>query len=187
MEKTKILAFAGSTRKDSFNKKLVNLTAGLAEVAGAEVQLIDLANFRLPLYDGDEEAADGMPAKAAELKRMMAASHGFIIASPEYNGSLSAVLKNTIDWVSRPGGTEESAFRGKTALIVAASPGGLGGLRGLRHLREVLGNLGTLVVPEQHAVSKAYEAFTEDGVSDSVREKVGPMVESFVDRTSRLR
>ena len=163
--KPRILAFAGSTRKDSYNKKLVRIAAKAAEECGAEVTLVDLKDMPMPLFDEDLEREAGMPEAAAKLKELMVKSDGFLIASPEYNSSITAVLKNAIDWVSRPVPNEPSllAFKGKTAVLMSASPGNLGGLRGLVHLRAILGNIGVMVLPDQTAVPKAYEAFDSDG------------------------
>jgi chromate reductase, NAD(P)H dehydrogenase (quinone) len=172
-EKTKILAFAGSTRKDSFNKKLVKIAAEAARSAGAEVTVIDLRDLPLPLYDGDQEAADGLPANAKRLKELFLAHQGLLISSPEYNSSISGVLKNAIDWVSRPAPGEGSlaCFDRKVAALMSASPGALGGLRGLVHLRAILGNIKVLVIPEQIAVSKAMEAFNADGSLKDARQQ----------------
>ncbi len=161
----KILVFAGSTRAASFNKKLAAVAAMAAEGAGANVTRLDLRDLAMPLYDGDLEAADGLPDNAQAFKDALVAHDGFLIASPEYNGLISAVLKNAIDWASRPRPDEPPlvAFRGKVAGIMAASPGGLGGLRGLVHLRQLLTNIGVLVVPDQIAIAKAGQAFAEDG------------------------
>lgn len=162
MSQLKILAFAGSTRAGSFNKKLIAVAADLARQAGAEVKLIDLRDYPMPLYDGDDEARSGLPEKAAQLKLDMQWADAFLIASPEYNSSISAVLKNTIDWTSRAGAVEGSVYAGKTAAIISASPGALGGLRGLKHLRDILMNLGMLVLTQQHAVSQAHQAFNDN-------------------------
>jgi NAD(P)H-dependent FMN reductase len=161
----RILAFAGSTRKESFNKKLVRIAAQGAREQGAEVTLIDLKDFALPLFDQDLEAVEGIPEAATRLKRLMVEHDGLLIASPEYNSSITAVLKNTIDWVSRRAGDEPPlvAFRGKVATLMSASPGALGGLRALVHVRSILGNIGVIVLPEQIAVAKAHEAFNPDG------------------------
>lgn len=164
--KPKILAFAGSARADSFNKKLVKIAAAGATKAGAEVTLIDLKRYPMPIYDGDLEQANGIPEPAAKFKKLMIEHDGLLISSPEYNSSISALLKNAIDWASRPGGEQEpplAAFNDKVAGLMAASPGALGGLRGLVHLRAILGNINVLVLPGQRAVSKAHEAFNEDG------------------------
>jgi NAD(P)H-dependent FMN reductase len=160
-----ILAFAGSTRKDSFNKKLVQIAAQGAREGGAEVTVIDLKDFPLPLFDEDLEASDGPPPNAVALKKLFIAHQGLLIASPEYNSSVTAVLKNTLDWISRPapGEARLAAFQGKVATLLSASPGALGGLRGLVHLRAVLGNVGVIVLPDQISVSKAYEAFDAGG------------------------
>lgn len=162
----RLLAFGGSLRRDSYNQKLAAVAAAGAREAGAEVTVIALRDFPLPLFDADVEEADGMPENAKKLKALFREHHGFIIASPEYNSSITAALKNTIDWVSRAESDDEpalSAFTGKTAALCAASPGALGGLRGLVHLRAILGNLGITLLPDQVAVSKAYDAFDEHG------------------------
>jgi NAD(P)H-dependent FMN reductase len=161
----KILAFAGSTRIDSYNKKLVKIAAAGAKVAGAEVTYIDLRDLPLPLFDEDLEAKEGLPANARTFKDLLISHQGLLIASPEYNSSLTAVLKNAIDWASRPAPNEAplAAFAGKVATIMSASPGAIGGLRGLVHLRSILGNIKVLVLPDQVALPKAYEAFDADG------------------------
>ena len=149
----KILVFAGSARRDSVNKKLARAAASAVDGAGGQSTLLDLADFELPLYDGDVEAASGLPEAARRLQQAFRDHDGFCLACPEYNGSITPLLKNVIDWVSRPDGGEKgpSPYRGKTVLLVAASPGGLGGLRGLVHVRAILGNLGCLVLPDQRA------------------------------------
>lgn len=164
MPSPKILAFAGSTRSDSWNKKLIKVAAEGARAAGAEVTLIDLRDFPLPLFDQDLEAA-GFPEVARKLKQLFLQHQGLLISSPEYNSSISGVLKNAIDWVSRPEPGEASlaCFTDKVAGLVSASIGALGGLRGLVHLRAILGNIKVLVLPDQVAVSKAQEAFNPDG------------------------
>jgi chromate reductase, NAD(P)H dehydrogenase (quinone) len=161
----KILAFAGSTRIDSYNKKLVKISAAGAQEASAEVTYIDLRDLPLPLYDEDLEAQEGLPANVRTFKDLLISHQGLLIASPEYNSSLTAVLKNAIDWATRPAPNEAplAAFAGKVATIMSASPGALGGLRGLVHLRSILGNIKVLVLPDQIAVPKAYEAFNPDG------------------------
>lgn len=165
MTKPTILAFAGSTRTDSFNKKLVKIAAEGARDAGADVTVIDLRDFAMPLYDGDLEQKEGLPSNARKLKDLMLSHKGFLIASPEYNSSISGVLKNTIDWASRQSEGEQplACFQGKVAGIMSASPGGLGGLRGLVHVRSILGNIGIIVTPNQIAIAKAHEAFDADG------------------------
>ena len=161
----RILAFAGSTRTESFNKRLIKIAVAGAQAAGAEVTLIDLRDYPLPLFDGDLEAHDGLPANGRKLKDLFLAHHGLLMSCPEYNSSITGVWKNTIDWVSRPvpGEAPLACFDGKVAALMSASPGALGGLRGLVHVRAILGNIRVLVLPEQVAVPKASEAFNPDG------------------------
>ena len=161
----RILAFSGSTREGSFNRLLLKAAAKGARDAGAEVTEIDLRDHPLPLFDEDVERARGAPEAARRLKELFLAHAGLLVASPEYNSSVSGVLKNAIDWVSRPAPGEASlaCFRGKVAALLSASPGSLGGLRGLAALRSILGNIGVLVLPDQVAVPQAREAFLEDG------------------------
>ena len=166
MTSPKLVAFAGSTRLESFNKKLVHIAVHAAIAAGAEVTLVDLRELALPLYDGDVETADGLPEGAKRFKALLRESSGMLIASPEYNSSITAALKNAIDWATRPEADNEAplvAFRGKAAAIMSASPGALGGLRGLVTLRMLLGNIGVLVLPDQVTISSAHEAFDEEG------------------------
>jgi NAD(P)H-dependent FMN reductase len=169
----KLLAFAGSLRVDSFNKKLVKIAAGGARAAGADVTFLDLRDLPLPLYDEDLEKSAGLPPNARKLKDLLLTHHGLLIASPEYNSALSAVLKNAIDWASRPAPNEKplECFAGKTAGIMAASPGALGGLRGLVSLRSLLGNIRVLVLPDQFALVKAHEAFNADGTLKDAAQK----------------
>jgi len=171
----KILALAGSLRAESFNKKLVRIAVKGAEKAGAAVTLVDLRDLPLPIYDGDLEAASGIPENGKKLKRLFIDHAGLMIASPEYNSSVTALLKNTIDWVSRPEPNEAplAAFTGKVAAIMSASPGALGGLRGLVHLRAILGNIGTLVLPRQLAISRANDAFAADGTLKDPQQQAG--------------
>jgi chromate reductase, NAD(P)H dehydrogenase (quinone) len=165
MTQPKILAFAGSTREGSFNKKLLRLACEAARNAGAEVTCIELKDYPMPLYDGDLEKSEGIPANGMKLMELMIEHDAFLIASPEYNSAMSGVLKNAIDWASRPvpGKKPLVAFDGKTACILSASPGALGGLRGLFALRQVLSNIKVLVIPEQLTLPKANEAFDDNG------------------------
>ncbi len=170
----KILAFSGSLRKGSFNQQVVKIAAGGAEAAGAQVTVVNLRELPLPVYDADLEEAEGLPENARTLKALMKAHDGFLIASPENNSTLSAALKNAIDWASRREGDETPlvCFKGKTAVIMAASPGALGGLRGLNHLRSILSSIGVLVLPDQKAIPKAHEALTGNGaLNDPAKQK----------------
>ncbi|WP_088893437.1 NADPH-dependent FMN reductase [Leptolyngbya ohadii] len=161
----KILAFSGSARKDSFNQRVVQIAANGAKAVGAEVTVLNFRDLPLPLYDQDLEAEQGIPPNVMKLKEIMRAHHGLLIASPEYNSSVTPLLKNAIDWASRPvdGEPPLGCFDGRVAAIMSASPGGLGGLRGLIHLRSILGNLRVIMLPDQVAVTKAQEAFNLDG------------------------
>lgn len=161
----KVLAFAGSLRSGSLNRKLAKIAAEGAEAAGAEVTFIDLKDYPLPVYDGDLEAEQGLPANARRLKDLFIAHHGLLIASPEYNSSITAALKNTLDWISRQDGAESGLlpYEGKVAGLLSASPGNLGGLRSQETTRQILVQLGTLVVSRRLAVPRAHEAFDDDG------------------------
>lgn len=191
VKEVKILALAGSTREGSWNKKLAAAAAEAAREAGAEVTLIDLRDYPLPLYDGDLEKSQGLPDKAVALKALFKAHDGLLIASPEYNGGFSAVLKNVIDWVSRQHGEESGLlpYSGKVAGLLAASPGRLGGIRGLAMLRQILSGLQVMVIPQQHALSQAHQAFDEDGsLLDAAQQAaVAGIATRVVDLAGRLK
>ncbi|CAK6699944.1 NAD(P)H-dependent oxidoreductase [Synechococcus sp. BA-124 BA4] len=165
MSTIKILAFAGSARSDSFNKKLVKISGAGARAAGADVTDLDFRDLPLPLFDEDLERAEGLPDNAVKLKAMLKEHHGFLIACPEYNSSITPLLKNAIDWASRPEPSEPplACFNGKIAVLMSASPGRLGGLRGLAHVRSILCNIGVLVLPDQKAIGSAHQAFDANG------------------------
>ena len=165
MTKPKILAFSGSARKDSWNSRLVRLAVEGARQAGADVTVIDLKEYPLPIFDEDLEKEVGSPENATRLKKLFLEHDGLLISAPEYNSSITPLLKNTIDWVSRAAAGEAplAAYTGKVASLMSASPGGLGGLRGLVHVRSILGNIGVTVLPDQVAVARAFEAFAPDG------------------------
>lgn len=188
----KILAFAGSTRSDSDNKKLAKLGADAVRAAGAEATLVDLRDLPLPVFDQDLEAREGMPANGQKLKDLFLAHDALLIASPEYNSSITAVLKNAIDWVSRPSKPGEpglACFTGKVAALMSASPGALGGLRGLVHLRSILGNIQVLVLPDQMAIVKANDAFNADGSLKDANQQasVERIARKLVATTARLK
>ncbi len=165
MSKIRILAFAGSLRRESYNKKLVKVAAAGAKAAGAEVTEIDLRDLPMPIFDEDLEKSDGLHPNARKFKDVLLGHQGMLISSPEYNSSISAALKNAIDWASRPVSGEKplECFDGKVAGLMAASPGLLGGLRGLVTLRSILGNIRVIVLPDQFALVKANEALNSDG------------------------
>lgn len=161
----KILVFAGSLRTDSWNHKLAVAASKGAEAAGAVVTVIRLREFQLPLYDQEIEDHQGLPENCLKLKELFKAHHGLLIGCPEYNSSISGVLKNTIDWVSRPsdGETPLECFERKIVGLTAASPGGLGGIRGLPVERMLLGHIKAIVLPDQYALASCHEAFDGDG------------------------
>ena len=192
MSQPKILAFAGSTRSGSYNKQLVRAAAESGRTAGAEVTLIDLRDFPLPLFDEDLEKESGLPEEARKLKALFRDHDGLLIASPEYNSSITGVLKNALDWISRTESDDEpslAAVVGKTAALMSASPGGLGGIRGLVHLRSILGNIGVIVLPDQVTISAAYEAFDEDGgLKDAGKAaQVTKLAKALVEATGKLK
>lgn len=159
----KVLAFAGSTRADSYNKKLVHEAAAKAREMGAHVTVIDLKDYPMPLYDADLEAKEGMPEHAKKLRQLMVTHEAMIIASPEYNASIPAVLKNAIDWTSRTedGKFSKAPYQGKKIAIMSATPGKKGGIRALSHLRTVLKDVGGIVVPTQVEVARVHEPSLE--------------------------
>lgn len=160
-----LLFLSGSTRQQSFNKQLAQLAVNYArQDKEVEPVFVDLNDYPMPLYNGDDEASNGLPDNAIWLKKIFSESHGFFIASPEYNSSISALLKNTLDWISRSHLNDEpplTAFKDKVAAISSVSPGELGGLRGLVSLRMMLGNIGVHVIPAQVAIGSAFQAFDE--------------------------
>jgi len=191
MATLKVLAFSGSMRTDSLNKRLVRIAAAAVERAGAEVTHLDLRDLALPLYDGDMEARSGLPEGARRLKQLMDSHDAFLISSPEYNSSISGVLKNAIDWASRPlpGEPALAPFTGKIIGLMAASPGGFGGIRALGTLRAILENLGSIVVPKQLALPRAHEAFTEAGElkDPKVQASVEALANQLVEIASKLK
>ncbi len=161
----KVLVFAGSTRKDSVNKKLAAVAADTVRSAGGDVTLIDLADYPAPVYDGDIEAGEGIPQTMRELKTLIASHDAMLIVTPEYNGFVPPVLVNSLDWASRPEGEEASCavFTGKKVALAAASPGARGGVRVIPRLRDFLAELGTMIVPGFVTLPGAYQAFDENG------------------------
>jgi chromate reductase len=164
---SKLLFLAGSAREGSLNKRLARLAAQIAEANGLAATLVDLGDYPMPLYDGDLETRDGPPLNARKLKALMQVHPGVFIASPEYNASVTPLLKNTLDWISRVRDANEAplqVFKTRVFAIGAASPGGFGGMRSLITLRQILSlGLGALVLPEQVVVPRAADAFDEKG------------------------
>lgn len=190
-----LLVFAGSTRAGSYNRQLARVAAGMAEGRGAKVTLLELADFNIPLYNADLES-QGTPPDVIRLKELMHAHAGWIVCSPEYNGSVTALLKNTLDWASSPvkghpewGGSGIKPFAGKVVGLLSASPGALGGLRSLAQLAPILRNSQCWVAPRQFALSHAKEAFTPYGtlVHDAAHHAVQGVVDQVLFAAARLR
>jgi len=191
MPALKILVIPGSLRSGSLNARLAAATAQEFALAGAEVTRISLADFPLPIYDGDLQAKSGVPKHAINLKRMMGAHHGVVIVTPEYNSSVPALVKNTIDWVTRAQDTNETrgqVFRGRPFAIAAASENRLGGTRSLAALRLILSACHATVIPNQLALSFAGEAYDD---RDRLRhpadiEALKAMVRQLIDVSQRM-
>jgi len=189
----KTLVFAGSTRTHSYNRRLAHVAADLARAAGAEVTHLELADFDIPLYNAELEAR-GTPADVLRLKEAMDSHPAWIVCSPEYNGSYTGLLKNTLDWCSRPNPADRArsggaVYAGRAAAVVGSSPGALGGMRVLFHVRDVLGYLGMQVIPQQLAVGKAGEAVGADGrLRDAAQQgMLETLAAALVDTARRLR
>jgi chromate reductase, NAD(P)H dehydrogenase (quinone) len=188
----KLVAFAGSSRRGSFNQRILRIGMRAAEAAGAEIQHVDLKELDLPHMDQDLEAAQGLPAGAQRLKQAMIAADGFLIATPEYNSSYPSLLKNAIDWASRRQGDEKplAAFAGKTAGLIAASTGAQGGLRALTALRAVLQNIQVLVLPDMAATpGMKDESFDTDGNlgAETAQKRIESVARELVRVTAALR
>lgn len=160
-----VLAFAGSTRLESVNKKLVNQAARIAREMGASVTVLDLKNFPMPIYEADLEASEGMPENTKQFRQWMINSPMIFISSPQNNASVSALLKNVIDWCSRGenGGSSREAYKGKKFVLMSASPNKKGGAKGLIHLKAIIEDCGGEVFPIQISIPDAYNAFDENG------------------------
>lgn len=186
--RVKILCFSGSTRAESLNKKLAKLAVREIDALGAVATYIDLADFPMPLYNGDLEIRDGVPDHAIDLKEMFMAHQGIFIASPEYNAGYSPLLKNTLDWITRvsvEGEKPQAAFKDRIFAISAASTGSLGGIRALPLLRQTLtAGYGALVIPEQIALTRASDAFDENG--DLIEAHMASMFRAQISRLVEL-
>ncbi|TXH89297.1 MAG: NADPH-dependent oxidoreductase [Rhodoferax sp.] len=189
----KTLIFAGSTRTHSFNRRLAHNAAAMARTAGAEVTHIELADFDIPLYNADLEA-QGTPADVLRLKEIMDSHPAWIVCSPEYNGSYTGLMKNTLDWASSPvkghavWADGNRPFGGKVVGLLSASPGALGGLGSLTHLTPLLTGLQCWVCPTRFALGHAGEAFDEQGLlrSEAARGRVQAVVDQTLWAARRL-
>ncbi len=165
MKQPRILAFAGSLRQHSFNKRILKVAAAGAEKAGAAVTYLDLNEVPMPIYNADDQNKFGFSEHTLRMQGLLHSHDGLLIATPSYNGSLPAALKNVIDWCSRENELYRKAdvFPGKMAAIMSASPGSLGGVRALGHLRDVLSSVKVHVLPAEIAVSFAAKSFDGNG------------------------
>ncbi len=180
---TRILAFSGSARRDSLNRKLLAEVVGAARQAGGEVTLLDLNEYELPLYHGDFEEASGRPENAVKLATLISEHRGLLIASPEYNSQMTPLLKNTLDWCTRG---DANPFAGRVAAVVSASPGMFGGIRSMTLTRQLLTHLGCHVVPTQCILPQADQAFDEQGrLREPRHQKVVAAVAAMLVNTTR--
>lgn len=182
-----ILALAGSIRKDSYNQMLLDYAVAYAQEKGAQITVVDLKNLPIPVFNQDDEDASGLPENVRTLKKLFSKADGIIIASPEYNGAVTPLLKNVLDWVSRKEAPDEkilASYKGKTAALLSASPGSLGGIRGLSMLRTLLSNLGVIVLPNQVAVSDCSAVLSHEGISnENTARSVRRVVRSLIKYT----
>ena len=191
MPALKILVIPGSLRTGSLNARLAAVAAYQFAQAGAEVTRLSLADFPLPVYDGDLQSKSGVPKNAVNLKRMIGAHHGVLIVTPEYNASVPPLVKNTIDWVTRVQDAHETrgqVFRGRAFAIAAASESRLGGMRALAALRLILSACHASVIPNQLALSFAGQAYDD---MDRLKlppdiEALGALVRQLVDVSQRM-
>jgi chromate reductase, NAD(P)H dehydrogenase (quinone) len=190
---TKLLILAGSTRQNSFNRQLAQVAADLARAAGADVTLLELGDLDIPMYNADLEA-QATPPDVMKLKQIMLDHPAWIICSPEYNGSYTALLKNTIDWATSPVKSDPAwrdgfkSFTGKVVGMLSASPGALGGLRSQSHLLPLLINSQCWVAPKAFALSRAGEAFDANGqlINDKNRQSVQAVIDQVLFAAARL-
>ncbi|MCE8025663.1 NADPH-dependent FMN reductase [Billgrantia aerodenitrificans] len=186
----RILVFAGSAREHSFNKRLARLAAERVKHVGGLATFIDLRDYPMPLYDGDLESREGLPANARSLQALLAEHQGLLLASPEYNGFITPLMKNTLDWMSRSDGENSglALFAERVAAVVSASPGAFGGMRSLALLRQLLGNLGVTVLPNPLAIPRAGQAFSEAGelVDESQRQRLDALCRRLVTTLAKL-
>lgn len=189
-----ILAFAGSTRIKSYNKIVIQHAVEYIKSIGfnyniEQVKQVDLAEYPLPLYDGDLEEMHGIPEPAITLREMLKQNQVFIISSPEYNSSISGVLKNMIDWCSRPYNNEENllCFKEKMVILLSASVGNLGGIRGLAHVGNILHNLGCVILPYQLAIPNVHEEVSDQQqLPDKIKKKLQTIIKNNLDFIKKI-
>lgn len=187
----KILAFAGSLREHALSKRVVKIAVKGAEKAGGEVTYVDLRDYPMPIYNLDEHERNGFDPNALAFQGLLTEHDGFLIASPEYNGSLPAALKNAIDWASRPSEKypRSAVFSGKFAAMMSSSPGSLGGVRSLSHLRGVLTSISVNVLSQEIAVAFAEDKFVgndEEMIDEAMKgrlEELGALLVGMLKKT----
>ena len=189
----KVLIFAGSTRQQSYNRKLARVTAEMARASGAEVTHLELGDFNVPMYNADLEA-QGTPADVMRLKQIFFEHPAWIVCTPEYNASYPALVKNTFDWISSPVKSDPAwtegfkSTRGKVVGVLSASPGALGGLRSQSHLVPLLLNLHCWVAPQNYALGRAADAFDADGrlINEAARKPIQAVIDQVLFAAQRL-
>ena len=185
----KILAFSGSARKGSFNQALIDHAAKMLRERGAEVTVINLGELEMPIYNADFESSKGLPQGVQDLKALISSHHGMLISSPEHNTGIPALLKNALDWASRPAAGEQplDSYKNKVAAIMCASPSNWAGIRNLNSVRLILSYLGALVLPQQLAIGSAHEAITPSGLkSEREQQACAAMLDSLVNLCNKL-
>jgi NAD(P)H-dependent FMN reductase len=193
MQRMKVLIFAGSTRQQSYNRKLARVTAEMARASGAEVTHLELGDFNVPMYNADLEA-QGTPADVMRLKQIFFEHPAWIVCTPEYNASYPALVKNTFDWISSPVKSDPAwtegfkSTRGKVVGVLSASPGALGGLRSQSHLVPLLLNLHCWVTPQNYALGRAGDAFDAEGrlVNEAARKPIQAVIDQVLFAAQRL-
>ncbi|ENO84943.1 NADPH-dependent FMN reductase [Thauera linaloolentis] len=194
MRTPRIVVMAGSSRRDALSRRIAAACAGPLQAAGADVKLVELADYPAPLYNGDLEAESGLPPGIVELQQVLHACDGLLVVNPEYNGSITPLLKNTLDWCSRPNAADGArsggaVYAGRAAAVIGTSPGALGGMRVLFHVRDILGYLGMQVIPQQLAIGHADNALGEDGRlrNEAQRAALDALAAALADTARRLR
>ena len=179
---TRIIAFSGSIRKGSHNAKLAKLVVKRAKAAGADAEYIDLGAYPMPVFDADLET-EHHPKCAQDLAKRFAAADGVFVATPEYNGSVTPLLKNTIDWISRE--KQFPAFKKPVFAVGSASPGHMGAVGARGHLRDILAHLGALIVPMNFGVGQAETAMDEEG--ELTVQRLSQQLDQMVDQLMTIK
>jgi chromate reductase, NAD(P)H dehydrogenase (quinone) len=189
MTQIKLVAIAGSSRDSSYNKQLTKIAANIAQELNVKTTYVNLQKYYLPIYNGDLEGSN-FPKNALKLQKLFKQHHKSIISSPEHNSTISALLKNTIDWTTRDGsgGADLSAYKRKTVLLISISPGALDGLMGLMCLRIILSNIGMVVHPDQLIVPKAMSNLSKSGAltNPNIHNRLFDLIHDYIILTTKL-